>query len=76
VESESPPCGDELGGEVTGQGHPPGCNDWGGQPYGSFYSHYPHGRILMWTGMGGILAIQKCLLFFNLGIGLDQNNEL
>jgi hypothetical protein len=36
----------------------------------------PHGWILMWTGLGGILAIQKFQLFLILEMGLVQDNEL
>jgi hypothetical protein len=36
-----PPCGDESGGGVTGEGHPPVGTDWGGQPCGSCCSSHP-----------------------------------
>jgi hypothetical protein len=68
--SESPPCGDELGGEVTGQGHPQEVMTGVVNHVVVAMAATPHGWLLMWTGL--ILAIQTRVLFLTLGMGQIQ----
>jgi hypothetical protein len=72
-----PPCGDESGGEVTGQGRAAPHEVSIGVVNHVIVAIYvtPHVCIIMWNGLGGILVIQKCLLFLNLGTGLVKTKS-